>query len=85
MTFSAWIKNFLKNFCFRGQNVASWNLTTSLSRLISRHHFGYMEKTLPLYYETQMMSDFKWKDPSYEKGRIPDAKRGRLWSMKRKG
>ena len=72
-------QNFLKNFVFRGQNNSNWRLTTSLSRMIDRHHPGYHDKALPLFYETQMINDFKWKYPSYEKGRIPKEEESIEW------
>ena len=65
-------QRFMSNFVFRGQGNAEWPLSTSLARMVENHHPHYIKKTIPSSYEQRMMDEFKWKYPSYEKGRIPE-------------
>ncbi len=64
-------QRFMSNFIFRGQGNAEWKLSTSLARMVESHHPYYMDKSMPAIYEKEMMDDFQWKYPSYEKGHIP--------------
>ncbi len=65
-------QRFLSQFVFRGQAKAEWILSTSLSRLIQKHHPGSTDAFLPIDYEAKMMKEFRWKYPSYEKGHVPE-------------
>ncbi len=64
-------QRFMSNFVFRGQGNAEWPLSTSLARMVRNHHPNYVDSVIPASYEEQMMDEFKWKYPSYEKVRIP--------------
>ena len=72
-------QRFMSNFVFRGQGNAEWPLSTSLARMVSNHHPNYTDKVVPASYEQRMMDEFKWKYPSYEKGRIPDDNESIEW------
>ena len=57
---------------FRGQANSEWALRTSLERLIENHHpTPSRDKALYYIYESEMIKEFKWKFPSYEKNLIP--------------
>lgn len=62
---------FLSNFYFRGQANSEWSLSSSLERLVRNHHNRDELFNLCLIYESQMLSDFKWKYPLYEKVFLP--------------
>lgn len=65
-------QRFLSNFIFRGQANSDWALKTSLERLIENHHpTPLRDKALYRIYEYEMLKEFKWKYPSYEKNLIP--------------
>lgn len=64
-------QRFMSNFVFRGQGNAEWPLSTSLARMVESHHPNYLDKLMPAVYEQEMMDDFQWKYPSYEKTHIP--------------
>ena len=72
-------QRFLSHFIFRGQGHAEWRLSTALSRLIQKHHPGARDSMLPIDYEAKMIKEFKWKYPSYEKGRIPEEQDSIEW------
>lgn len=72
-------QRFLSQFVFRGQGNAEWRLSTALSRLIQKHNPGASDSMLPLDYEAKMINEFRWKYPSYEKGRIPDEQDSIEW------
>ena len=58
----------MSNFIFRGQANSEWSLRTSLERLIENHHpTPSRDKMLYYIYESEMIKEFKWKFPSYEK------------------
>ena len=61
-------QKFMSNFIFRGQANSEWSLRTSLERLIENHHpTPSRDKMLYYIYESEMIKEFKWKFPSYEK------------------
>ena len=64
-------QRFLGKFVFRGQGNSEWELRTSLERMVENHTPNYVDKTLPAIYESNMLSEFKWKYPLYEKSFIP--------------
>ena len=65
-------QKFMSNFIFRGQGNSNWQLKTSLERLIENHHPSPLRDDFLAYiYETEMLKEFKWKYPSYEKNLIP--------------
>lgn len=65
-------QKFMSNFIFRGQANSEWSLRTSLERLIENHHpTPSRDKALYYIYESEMIKEFKWKFPSYEKNLIP--------------
>ena len=72
-------QKFLNKFVFRGQADSAWELSTSLERMVKSHTPNYVDKSLPAIYERQMLSDFKWKYPLYEKFIIPDVKDNFEW------
>ena len=72
-------QRFMSNFVFRGQGNTEWPLSTSLARMVSNHHPNYADSIIPASYEEQMMNEFKWKYPSYEKIRIPGADEAIEW------
>lgn len=72
-------QRFMSNFVFRGQGNADWRLKTSLVRMVERHHPNYVDKILPTIYEQQMMDEFQWKYPSYEKSHIPGSEESIEW------
>jgi hypothetical protein len=64
-------QNFMSQFIFRGQANSEWKLKTSLERLVERLHPNNRVRKLPIYYEQDMIDEFKWKYPIYEKNLIP--------------
>ena len=62
---------FLNKFVFRGQSNSEWGLTTALERMVKQHTPNYVDNNLPAIYESNMLADFKWKYPLYEKTLIP--------------
>lgn len=65
-------QKFMANFIFRGQGDSSWGLKTSLERLIESHHASLSKGDLLYHiYESEMLKEFQWKYPSYEKNLIP--------------
>lgn len=65
-------QKYMSNFIFRGQGNSNWQLKTSLERLIENHHPSPLRDDFLAYiYETEMLKEFKWKYPSYEKNLIP--------------
>lgn len=65
-------QEFMSNYIFRGQGDSHWALKTSLERLIENHHpTSSRDKSLYHIYENEMIKEFKWKFPSYEKILIP--------------
>lgn len=72
-------QRFMSNFVFRGQGNADWGLKTSLARMVERHHPNYVDKIMPAIYEQQMMDEFQWKYPSYEKSHIPGSEESIEW------
>lgn len=64
-------QRFTSHFIFRGQANSEWGLTTSLERLIEKLHPQYSDWLCPLFYEQEMIDEFTWKYPIYEKITIP--------------
>jgi hypothetical protein len=65
-------QKFMANFIFRGQGDSRWGLKTSLERLIESHHSSPLRGDLLCHiYESEMLKEFQWKYPSYEKNLIP--------------
>lgn len=62
---------FLSNFYFRGQANSEWNLSSSLERLIANYYNRTEFFDLLRSYEYEMLQEFKWKYPLYEKNFIP--------------
>lgn len=63
---------FISAFAFRGQANSEWIITSSLERLVNRL---YPPKPIQIYslcgFEREMLKDFKWKYPIYEKVNKP--------------
>lgn len=62
---------FLSNFYFRGQANSQWNLSSSLERLIANYYCEEEYFDRLCIYENEMLQEFKWKYPLYEKNFIP--------------
>lgn len=64
---------FLSGFIFRGQGDYSWHIESSLERMIKRFHPNtpIAHKIYPQGYEKDMLKEFQWKYPKYEKVNIP--------------
>lgn len=62
---------FLSNFSFRGQGDSTWQLSSSLERMVSCFHPRADLFELLQIYEWNMLQEFKWKYPLYEKILIP--------------
>ena len=64
---------FISAFAFRGQANSEWNITSSLERLVNRL---YPPKPIQIYslcgFEKEILNEFKWKYPIYEKTNKPD-------------
>lgn len=66
-------QRFLSQFVFRGQANSDWSLKTSLERLIDNHYPSPIrDNLLSSMYEKEMLKEFKWKFPIYEKNYIPN-------------
>lgn len=72
-------QRFLKKFVFRGQADSSWQLATSLERMVRLHTPNYIDRHLPTIYEHDMLVDFKWKYPLYEKLIVPSLEDNVEW------
>lgn len=70
---------FLSNFYFRGQGDSSWLLSSSLERMVSCFHPREDLFELLQTYEWNMLQEFKWKYPLYEKGLIPSDNENIEW------
>lgn len=70
---------FLKRFIFRGQSDSNWKLSTSLERLINCHNPNWIDPAVPGIYESEMLADFKWRYPLYEKYNIPELEDNVEW------
>lgn len=64
---------FLSGFVFRGQGDSEWHIESSLERMIKRYHPNSQvaHKIYPQGYEIDMLKEFQWKYPKYEKVNIP--------------
>lgn len=64
---------FLSGFVFRGQGDYEWHIESSLERMIKRFHpnSSIAHKVYPQGYEIDMLKEFQWKYPKYEKINIP--------------
>ena len=64
---------FLSSFVFRGQGNYDWHIKSSLERMIERFHPNgkIQQKIYPSGYEKDMLKEFQWKYPKYEKLNIP--------------
>lgn len=64
---------FLSGFVFRGQGDSEWHIESSLERMIKRFHPNSQvaHKIYPQGYEKDMLKEFQWKYPKYEKVNIP--------------
>lgn len=64
---------FLSAFVFRGQGNYDWHIKSSLERMIERFHpVGEVQRRIyPAGYEHDMLKEFQWKYPKYEKLNIP--------------
>lgn len=65
---------FLSGFVFRGQGDSEWHIESSLERMIKRFHPNSLvaHKIYPQGYEIDMLKEFQWKYPKYEKVNIPN-------------
>ena len=63
---------FLSGFVFRGQGCFDWHIQSSLERMVMRFHHnnGIAHKIYPQGYEQDMLREFQWKYPKYEKSNI---------------
>lgn len=63
---------FVSAFVYRGQANSEWKISSSLERLINHH---YPLRQILIYslssFERDMLNEFKWKYPIYEKLNIP--------------
>lgn len=67
-------QKFMSNFIFRGQGDSKWGLKTSLERLVESRHSSLLRNDLYCHiYEWEMLKEFQWKYPSYEKNLIPQS------------
>lgn len=65
-------QDFLKHYIFRGQSNFEWSLTTSLERLINNLHGKSIDRPQNSeIYEKEMLRNFIWKYPLYEKTFLP--------------
>ncbi len=64
---------FLSAYVFRGQGDYCWHIESSLERMIKRFHPNnkIAHKIYPQGYEMDMLKEFQWKYPKYEKVNIP--------------
>lgn len=64
---------FLSSFVFRGQGNYDWHIKSSLERMIERFHPNgkVQQRIYPSGYEKDMLKEFQWKYPKYEKINIP--------------
>ena len=64
---------FLSGFVFRGHGDSEWHIESSLERMIKRFHPNSQvaHKIYPQGYEIDMLKEFQWKYPKYEKVNIP--------------
>lgn len=65
---------FLAGFVFRGMGNYKWHLESSLERMIKRFHLKNKtaHKIYPQGYEVDMLKEFQWKYPKYEKINNPN-------------
>lgn len=63
-------QRFIDRFIFRGQINELWNLSTSLERLVHRHHPNLYDKYILPIYEREMIKEFQWKYPLYSTSSI---------------
>lgn len=61
---------FLMAFVFRGHGSAKWPMTSSLERMVKRFHPNSLVNSANGY-EIDMLKEFKWKYPIYEKNYTP--------------
>ena len=66
---------FLSGFVFRGMGDYNWHLESSLERMIKRFHSKNKtaHRIYPQGYEMDMLKEFQWKYPKYEKINNPKA------------
>ena len=61
---------FLMAFVFRGHGSAKWTMTSSLERMVKRFHPNSLVNSANGY-EKDILKEFKWKYPIYEKNYVP--------------
>ena len=61
---------FLMAFVFRGHGSAKWPMASSLERMVKRFHPNSLVNSANGY-EIDMLKEFKWKYPIYEKNYNP--------------
>lgn len=65
-------QEFLKHYIFRGQSNFEWSLTTSLERLMKNLHGKSIDRPQNSeIYEKEVLRNFIWKYPLYEKTFLP--------------
>jgi hypothetical protein len=78
--FSMLSNRFISAFAFRGQANSEWKITSSIERMID--HL-YPPNPIQIYstcpFERNLLREFKWKYPLYEKNYIPDDNRVIEW------
>lgn len=78
--FSMLSSRFISAFAFRGQANSKWEITSSIKRMINRL---YPPDPIQIYstcpFERDLLREFKWKYPLYEKNYIPDDNRVIEW------
>lgn len=61
---------FLMAFVFRGHGSSKWSMASSLERMVKRFHPNSLVNSANGY-EKDMLKEFKWKYPIYEKNYVP--------------
>lgn len=65
---------FLMAFVFRGHGSTNWTMSSALERMVRRFHAKHSQSNIASTangYEEDMLKEFKWKYPCYEKINIP--------------
>ena len=61
-----------KQLLYRGQANKDWAISSSIERLLERLHPNYIDKSLILSQERQMIEEFQWKFPLFRQKTIDE-------------